>query len=202
VDPFEVMSLVCRDTQLNISPAYLKPGFAFGGSCLPKDLRATTYLARTHDVELPMLGGILESNRLQLGRAFDKIMATGKRRVAMIGLSFKTGTDDLRESPLVVLAEQLIGKGIALSVYDPDVSLSRLLGANRRFIDAHLPHIGELIRPNIAEAVKGADVIVVGTTNPAVLAELAAVAAPPQRILDVVRVPADMFAVPVEGLCW
>src|SRR5690606_32384261 len=133
VDPFEVMSLVCRDTQLNISPAYLKPGFAFGGSCLPKDLRATTYLARTHDVELPMLGGILESNRLQLGRAFDKIMATGKRRVAMIGLSFKTGTDDLRESPLVVLAEQLIGKGIALSVYDPDVSLSRLLGANRRF---------------------------------------------------------------------
>ncbi|HMN66891.1 MAG TPA: nucleotide sugar dehydrogenase, partial [Burkholderiaceae bacterium] len=181
VDPFEVMSLVCRDTQLNISPAYLKPGFAFGGSCLPKDLRATTYLARTHDVELPMLGGILESNRLQLGRAFDKIMATGKRRVAMIGLSFKTGTDDLRESPLVVLAEQLIGKGIALSVYDPDVSLSRLLGANRRFIDAHLPHIGELIRPNIAEAVKGADVIVVGTTNPAVLAELAAVAAPPQR---------------------
>lgn len=202
VDPFEVMSLVCRDTQLNISPAYLKPGFAFGGSCLPKDLRATTYLARTHDVELPMLGGILESNRLQLGRAFDKIMATGERRVAMIGLSFKTGTDDLRESPLVVLAEQLIGKGIALSVYDPDVSLSRLLGANRRFIDAHLPHIGELIRPNIAEAVKGADVIVVGTTNPAVLAELAAVAAPPQRILDVVRVPADMFAVPVEGLCW
>lgn len=202
VDPFEVMSLVCRDTQLNISPAYLKPGFAFGGSCLPKDLRATTYLARTHDVELPMLGGILESNRLQLGRAFDKIMATGKRRVAMIGLSFKTGTDDLRESPLVVLAEQLIGKGIALSVYDPDVSLSRLLGANRRFIDAHLPHIGDLIRPSIAEAVQGADVIVVGTTNPAVLAELSAVAAPPQRILDVARVPAEMFAVPVEGLCW
>ena len=202
VDPFEVMSLVCRDTQLNISPAYLKPGFAFGGSCLPKDLRATTYLARTHDVELPMLGGILESNRLQLGRAFDKIMATGKRRVAMIGLSFKTGTDDLRESPLVVLAEQLIGKGIALSVYDPDVSLSRLLGANRRFIDAHLPHIGDLIRPSIAEAVQGADVIVVGTTNPAVLAELAAVAAPPQRMLDVVRVPAGMFSVPVEGLCW
>ena len=103
---------------------------------------------------------------------------------------------------LMRFSEQLIGKGIALSVYDPDVSLSRLLGANRRFIDAHLPHIGDLIRPSIAEAVQGADVIVVGTTNPAVLAELSAVAAPPQRILDVARVPAGMFSVPVEGLCW
>jgi GDP-mannose 6-dehydrogenase len=202
VDPFEVMSLVCRDTQLNISPAYLKPGFAFGGSCLPKDLRATTYLARTHDVELPMLGGILESNRLQLGRAFDKIMATGKRRVAMIGLSFKTGTDDLRESPLVVLAEQLIGKGITLSVYDPDVSLSRLLGANRRFIDAHLPHIGDLIRPSLIEAVSEADTIVIGTANPAVIEEVRLAVAPPQRILDLAGVPRHTFRVPVEGLCW
>ncbi|MGH8695816.1 MAG: nucleotide sugar dehydrogenase, partial [Burkholderiales bacterium] len=112
VDPFEVMDLVCKDTQLNLSKAYLKPGFAFGGSCLPKDLRATMYLAKTHDVELPMLGSLLQSNRVHTDRAIEKVLASGKRQIGMIGLAFKTGTDDLRESPLVLLAEQLIGKGL------------------------------------------------------------------------------------------
>src|SRR3954467_15444649 len=148
VDPFEVMNLVCKDRQLNISPAYLKPGFAFGGSCFPKDLRATMYLAKTRDVELPMHGAVLASNRVHIDHAIAKVLACGKRRVGMIGLSFKTGTDDLRESPLVLLAEQFMGKGLSVLVYDPEVHLSQLLGANRRFIEQHLPHIGSLLRSN------------------------------------------------------
>ena len=140
VDPFEVMDLVCQDTQLNLSKAYLKPGFAFGGSCLPKDLRATTHLAKIHDVEVPMLAAIMQSNREHLNLALDKLLASGKRRVGFIGLSFKTGTDDLRESPLVTLAEQLIGKGMELAVYDPEVQLSQLLGANRRYIETPAAH--------------------------------------------------------------
>ncbi len=142
VDPFEVMDLVCQDTQLNISKAYLRPGFAFGGSCLPKDLRATSYLAKTRDVEIPMLSAILASNQNHLDLAFDKVAASGKRKVGFVGLSFKTGTDDLRESPLVTLAERLIGKGYELCIYDPEVHLARLLGANKSFIEQHLPHIG------------------------------------------------------------
>ncbi|HRO58326.1 MAG TPA: nucleotide sugar dehydrogenase [Burkholderiaceae bacterium] len=202
VDPFEVMDLVCRDRQLNISPAYLKPGFAFGGSCLPKDLRATNYIARSHDVELPMLGAILESNRLHLNHAIDKVLASGARRVAMIGLSFKTGTDDLRESPLVMLAEALIGKGVKLSVFDPDVSLSRLLGANKRFIEAHLPHIGELVSDDLAATVADAELVVIGTSNRVVLDELARVVQPSQKLLDLVNVRASALADTAQGLCW
>src|SRR2546427_956218 len=141
-DAFQVMDLFCQDRQLNISAAYLRPGFAFGGSCLPKDIRATMYLAKTRNVELPMLGSVLASNRVQIEHAIAKVLASGKRRVGMIGLSFKTGTDDLRESPLVLIAQQFIGKGLNLLVYDPEVHLSQLLGANRRFIEQHLPHIG------------------------------------------------------------
>lgn len=203
VDPFEVMKLVCQDRQLNISPAYLKPGFAFGGSCLPKDLRATGYLARSHDVDLPMLAAILESNRLHLNHAIGKVLATGARRVAMIGLSFKTGTDDLRESPLVMLAEALIGKGVKLSIFDPDVSLSRLLGSNKRFIEAHLPHIGELVGDDLAAALAGAELVIVGTTSAAVLDALAGSVRPDQKMLDLVNVPNGRFdGRRIEGLCW
>ena len=153
VDPFEVMDLVCKDRQLNISPAYLKPGFAFGGSCLPKDLRATLHLAKMRDVEMPMLAGILPSNRNHIEHAIDKVMASGKRKIGMIGLSFKTGTDDLRESPLVLLAEHFIGKGMTLKVYDPEVRLSNLLGANRRFIEQHVPHLGQLLRGDLESVI-------------------------------------------------
>jgi len=142
VDAREVMDLVCRDKRLNISPAYLKPGFAFGGSCLPKDLRALTYVGKQRDVTTPMLGAILGSNRAHIDHAIDKLMAPGVRRIGMVGLSFKAGTDDLRESPLVTVAERLIGKGYELRIYDPDVNLSRLIGANRRFIEQSIPHIG------------------------------------------------------------
>jgi len=201
VNPFEVMDLVCKDRQLNISPAYLRPGFAFGGSCLPKDLRATTYLARTHDVELPLHAAILPSNRVHVEHAIEKVMATGKRRVGMVGLSFKTGTDDLRESPLVALAEHFIGKGLALTVYDPEVHLSNLLGANRRFIEQHVPHIGSLIRRDLAEVVRDSDVLVVGLNDARTSEALLGLVRPDQVVIDLVGLPRRGEG-DVRGLCW
>ena len=203
VDPFEVMDLLCRDKQLNISKAYLKPGYAFGGSCLPKDLRATMYLAKTHDVELPMLGALLPSNRVHLELALDKVLATGKRRIGFIGLSFKTGTDDLRESPMVTLAEQLIGKGLELLVYDPEVHLSRLLGANKRFIEQHVPHIGKLIRGELAEVVAESEVLIVGISDATLFESLKNLVRPDQVVIDLadIRGRVDWPCV-VEGLCW
>ena len=203
VDPFEVMDLVCQDTQLNISRAYLKPGFAFGGSCLPKDLRATTHLARSHDVELPMHAAILPSNQAHLALALNKILATGKRKIGFIGLSFKTGTDDLRESPLVTLAEQLIGKGMQLQVYDPEVQLSQLLGANRRYIETHLPHIGQLLNPGLEAVIAASELLVVGLSDAAVVEALARHSRADQVLLDLVNLPnRSMLAGRVEGLSW
>ena len=203
VDPFEVMDLVCKDRQLNISPAYLKPGFAFGGSCLPKDLRATMHLARTRDVELPMLSGVLASNRAHIELAIAKVMATGLRRVGMIGLSFKPGTDDLRESPLVLLAEHFVGKGLAVLVYDPEVHLSNLLGANRRFIERHLPHIGSLIRRDLAEVVSASEVLVVGFNDANTARVLRETIRDDQVVIDLAGLPgrSEGFA-RYEGLCW
>ena len=203
VDPFEVMDLVCKDTQLNISRAYLKPGFAFGGSCLPKDLRATTYLAKIRDVELPMMGNILASNRAHIDHAIAKVLASGKRRIGMIGLSFKSGTDDLRESPLVTLAEHFIGKGLQLLVYDPEVHLSNLLGANRRFIEQHVPHIGSLLRADLTEVVAASELLVVGLNDAQTVAALKRHVRPDQIVLDLVRIPeAHGLAGQYVGLCW
>ena len=187
-DPFEVMDLVCRDTQLNISKAYLKPGFAFGGSCLPKDLRATLYLAKQRDVAMPLHQGILDSNREHVELAIRKATSSGKRRVGMIGLAFKTGTDDLRESPLVMLAEHLIGKGFSLLVYDPDVHLSSLLGANRRYIEQHLPHIGGLVRADLASVVAESDMLIVGTTDKKTIEQVKELAGPETEILDLANI--------------
>ncbi|MDS4042262.1 MAG: nucleotide sugar dehydrogenase [Candidatus Competibacter sp.] len=203
VDPFEVMDLMCKDRQLNISPAYLKPGFAFGGSCLPKDLRATLHMARMRDVELPMLGGILPSNRAHIEQAIAKVAASGKRRIGMIGLSFKTGTDDLRESPLVALAEHFIGKGLSLRVYDPEVHLSRLLGANRRFIESRLPHIGELMRGDLDAVVAESELLVVGLSDAGLFEALREQVRVDHRVLDLVNIPGrEQWPCPVEGLCW
>jgi len=188
VDPFQVMDLVCRDTQLNISRAYLKPGFAFGGSCLPKDLRATMYLAKQHDVDLPMHGAILSSNRAHTDVALAKILETGKRRVGMIGLAFKSGTDDLRESPLVLLAEQLIGKGLTLRVYDPEVHLSSLLGGNRRYIEEHLPHIGALVRSDLEGVIADVDVLVVGLNDKRTVEGLSRLARADQVVIDLANI--------------
>lgn len=203
VDPFQVMELVCKDRQLNISPAYLRPGFAFGGSCLPKDLRATMYLAKVHDVELPMLGNILQSNRIHVDHVIGKVLASGKRRVGMIGLSFKTGTDDLRESPLVLVAEQFIGKGLSLLVYDPEVHLSRLLGANRRFIEQHIPHIGFLMRADIESVIAESELLVVGLSDARAFDALARHAREDQIIVDLVNIPGrQAFKGRYVGLCW
>jgi GDP-mannose 6-dehydrogenase len=203
VDAFQVMDLVCKDRQLNISPAYLKPGFAFGGSCLPKDLRATLHLAKTRDVELPMLAHVLPSNRVHVEHAIAKVLASGRRRVGMIGLSFKTGTDDLRESPLVAIAEQFIGKGLSLLVYDPEVHLSRLLGANRRFIEQHVPHIGSLMREDIESVIGESDVLVVGLSDGTIFEALARHVREDQIVLDLVNIPRrERLRGRVMGLCW
>ena len=159
------MRLFCLDTKLNISDAYLRPGFAFGGSCLPKDVRALTYQGRLLDVDTPVLSSILASNQLHIAHALAMIRATGRRRVGLLGLSFKEGTDDLRESPIVTLAEQLIGKGYELAVYDRNVRLANLVGANREYIMNHIPHIGRLVVDRLEELLEHSDVVVVASAD-------------------------------------
>lgn len=187
VDSHRMMDVFLADTKLNISPAYLRPGFAFGGSCLPKDLRGLVYAARRADVSVPLLSHILPSNEEHLRRAFDLVAATGKRRVGLFGLSFKPGTDDLRESPLVELAERLLGKGYDLRIYDANVTLSRLMGANRDFIESRLPHLGDLLGNSVDDVLDHAEVCIVGCKDPAVLDALAAVG--DRTVIDLVRLP-------------
>jgi GDP-mannose 6-dehydrogenase len=203
VDSREVMDLVCRDKRLNISTAYLKPGFAFGGSCLPKDLRALTYLGKMRDVTTPMLGNVMGSNRAHIDHALELVMRSGKRKVGMIGLSFKAGTDDLRESPLVAVAERLIGKGYDLRIYDPEVNLSRLLGANKRYIEHSIPHIGNLMSQDCAEVVAHGEVVLLGLLNEETRAALGANLRPDQRVVDLAGLPPDATG-PAghEGICW
>jgi GDP-mannose 6-dehydrogenase len=172
VDSHEVMDVFMADDKLNISRAYLTPGFAFGGSCLPKDLRAVVHAGRRADLELPLLESVLPSNESHLGRVFEAIVASGRRRVAMIGLSFKPGTDDLRESPLVALAERLLGKGLELSIYDPLVEHSNLVGANLEYIEKHVPHLSALLSSDLGSVMSGADVCVVGARAPELDAQL------------------------------
>jgi GDP-mannose 6-dehydrogenase len=203
VDAFEVMDLLCRDTQLNISRAYLRPGFAFGGSCLPKDLRATLHLAKLHDVELPMHAAILASNRTHVEHAIAKVLGTGRRRVGMIGLAFKTGTDDLRESPLVAVAEHLIGKGLSLLVYDPEVHLSSLLGANRRFIEDRLPHIGALVRSDLAAVVAQSEVLLIGSSDKRTLEAVRRLATADHVVVDLAHIgDTDDLSARYVGLAW
>lgn len=202
IDSHQVMDAFCADTKLNLSAAYLKPGFAFGGSCLPKDLRALTYLARQTDVVAPVLDAVLPSNRHQIELARDLVLGTGKRRVGVLGLSFKEGTDDLRESPVVSLVELLIGKGCTVEIYDDNVRRAGLVGANRQFIETHIPHIWSLIRTDLADVVSRAEVIVIGNRAP----EFAALAdAPPdsRTVIDLVRaLPQPPDPGTYEGLGW
>jgi len=165
IDAREAMQLFCMDTKLNISNAYLRPGFAFGGSCLPKDVRALTYQGRLLDVDTPVLSSILASNQLHIAHALAMIRATGRRRVGLLGLSFKEGTDDLRESPIVTLAEQLIGKGYELAVYDQNVRLANLMGANREYILNHIPHIGRLMVDRPEQLIEHAEVVVLASAD-------------------------------------
>jgi GDP-mannose 6-dehydrogenase len=203
IDAHEVMRLVCADKRLNISPAYLKPGFAFGGSCLPKDLRALTNIAKQNDVVLPMLSSLLASNRVHIDHAVDKILRLGRPKVGMLGLSFKTGTDDLRESPLVLVAKRLLGEGCELRIFDPEVQLSRLLGANRSYIDANIPHLGSLLCASIDEMIEPSDVILVGLQQSALNDALQIIVRPEQFVIDLVNLPnRDLLRCRYEGICW
>ena len=203
VNPFEVMDLLCKDRQLNISPAYLRPGFAFGGSCLPKDLRATMHLAKTRDVDLPMHAAIALSNRSHIDHAIAKVTASGKRKIGMIGISFKTGTDDLRESPMVLLAEHFIGKGFEVRIYDPEVHLSNLLGANRRFIEQHVPHIGSLLSSDLRSVVAGSELLLVALNDKRTVEALQAEVSEDHRVLDLVGIGGQKeFRGEYVGLCW
>ncbi|MFE6861297.1 nucleotide sugar dehydrogenase [Nocardia sp. NPDC057668] len=188
LDSHAVMDIFLADTKLNISPAYLRPGFAFGGSCLPKDVRALTHTARRHDLELPVLANVLASNETQLRRAVDLVIELGRRRVGIFGLSFKSGTDDLRESPMVEFAERLLGKGYDVRIYDANVALSRLMGANRAFIEERLPHIGDLLTDDIATVVAHGEIFIAGTAEPAVVAAIDGLG-PDRTVIDLVRLP-------------
>jgi GDP-mannose 6-dehydrogenase len=182
VDSRQVMDVFCEDHVLNVSPAYLRPGFAYGGSCLPKDLRALVHLARAHGLDVPLLAGTIRTNEIVLRDVVDHIVAGPSRQVAMLGLSFKPGTDDLRESPQVELAERLMGKGFDLRLYDPIVKPECLMGANLRHIDTHLPHLRRLLAPTPREALADSDTAIVATSDALVVTELCQ--AQPSRILD------------------
>ena len=202
IDSHTVMNIFVQDKQLNISDKYLKPGFAFGGSCLPKDVRAITYRAKTLDLELPVLKAILPSNEYHIEHALRLIEDLGKKRIGLLGLSFKAGTDDLRESPIVTLAEKLLGKGYDLCIYDRNVSLAKIIGANKRYVEQTIPHISSLLVAEVEDVLEHAEVIVIGNGAPEFYEALQR-ARPDQYIVDLVRltdeqIPFDNY----QGICW
>jgi len=202
VDARNVMDVFCEDTRLNLSSRYLRPGFAFGGSCLPKDLRALLHIARVNNVDLPLMAGTLQSNELTVGEVVDRTIASGGRDVALLGLSFKAETDDLRESPNVELAETLLGKGFRLRIYDAIVNPARLVGTNRSYIESKLPHLCRLLSDSAAEALKGADVAIVSSTDAAAVEAL--LDDPPRVVIDINgRLGRDVEDLPgYAGLGW
>jgi GDP-mannose 6-dehydrogenase len=202
INSHDVMNIFFEDKRLNISTAYLRPGFAFGGSCLPKDLRALTYLGRKLDLSLPVLNHILDSNRMLVERGVDWVLSQSKKRIALLGISFKSGTDDMRESPFVELAERLLGKGCELRIYDPNVQLARIVGSNKEYLTRVLPHIADLLVSDVDDAVKWADVIVV-STNERVYKEALANARPEQIVLDFANIKlGDELPAKPKGFLW
>ncbi|SCX07138.1 nucleotide sugar dehydrogenase [Mycolicibacterium fluoranthenivorans] len=188
LDSHEVMEIFLADTKLNISTAYLRPGFAFGGSCLPKDVRALTHTARRNDLDVPLLANLLTANESHMRRAVDLVLAAGRHNVGIFGLSFKPGTDDLRDSPMVELAERLIGKGLHVKIYDKTVVLSRLTGGNRAYIQEQLPHLGDLLTDDADAVLDHGEVLIVGSQEPRVIDAIAR-AGSDQLIVDLVRLP-------------
>jgi len=201
LDSHEVMKVFCADTKLNLSPYYLKPGFAFGGSCLPKDLRAVSYKAKELDVEVPVLSAITATNKLQVEKALDMVLSTGNKQVGVLGFSFKAGTDDLRESPMVTLIETLIGKGLELVIYDRDVSLARLFGSNKAYIEEEIPHIAKLMRGTIDEVLDSANTIVIGNRSEE-FRQIESRLRPGQTVIDLVRLFDRTSGDGYQGICW
>lgn len=203
VDSHKVMDLLVSDTKLNISPAYLKPGFAFGGSCLPKDLRAILYEARRLDLSLPMLAAVPGSNREQIERVIASVLAEKRRKIGVLGLSFKSGTDDLRESPIVHVVESLLGKGCDLAVYDSNVNLARLVGTNKSYIEREIPHVSLLMRNSIQEVLDHAEIVVVANKG-ADFRQALDKLRPDQKVYDLVRIMerTDSFDAGYDGIYW
>jgi len=203
-DTESVIRIFASDTKLNISSAYLSPGFAFGGSCLPKDLRALTYRARDLDLSLPLLEALIPSNAEHLNRAVDAVLRTGKKKVALLGLSFKAGTDDLRESPQVQFVKRLLGEGCQVRIWDQDVSLGRLAGSNRQYIEEVIPHIGSLLSTDLKQVVQAAEVVILGNKS-AKRQQLSQYLEPHQIVLDLVNLEIshrpDKPAA-YQGICW
>ena len=204
VETDQVTKIFMSDTKLNISSAYLAPGFAFGGSCLPKDLRAITYRAKELDLELPLLESLMPSNAEHVDRGVEAVLRTGKRRIAMLGLSFKAGTDDLRESPQVQLIKRLLGEGCEVKVWDRDVSLGRLAGSNRQYIEEVIPHIGSLLTADLDAALQDAEVVIIGN-NSVKADQLAKILRSEQTVIDLVNLDKSRrpdSAAAYEGICW
>jgi GDP-mannose 6-dehydrogenase len=203
IDSHEVMDIFCRDEKLNLSSYYMKPGFAFGGSCLPKDVRALQYRAKEVDLDMPVIQAILGSNQLQIQHALEQVMESGRKRIGLLGFSFKAGTDDLRESPIVILAEALLGKGYDLRIFDRNVSIARLVGANKEYINTQIPHLSSLLCETIDEVLEHSDVIVVGNAAPE-FADALKRTRPDQVVVDLVRVKTERADIPAQyqGICW
>jgi GDP-mannose 6-dehydrogenase len=202
LDGQSVMDILCADTKLNLSPVYLRPGFAFGGSCLPKDVRALRYQGRSLDLDLPVLNAILPSNQQHLDRAFQLVADAGAREVGVLGLAFKAGTDDLRESPMVEVVERLIGKGYDVRIYDANVNLAKLVGANKSYILDQVPHISDLMVASLDEVLDHARTLVIGNNDPA-FRKVAGQPRPGQRIVDLVRtVDRRSDGNGYDGICW
>ncbi len=202
IDSHKVMDIFCQDTKLNLSPYYMKPGFAFGGSCLPKDVRALTYKAKSLDLNVPLLNSIIPSNRNQVETGLKMITSLGKKKIGVLGFSFKAGTDDLRESPLVEVIERLLGKGYEIRIYDRNVSMARLVGANRDFLLNHIPHISKLMVESIEEVLKHAEVVVVGNKDKE-FGGLCEKLREGQQIVDLVRTTEQLTEEgKYHGICW
>jgi GDP-mannose 6-dehydrogenase len=201
IDSHEVMDIFIQDKRLNISPAYLRPGFAFGGSCLPKDLRALTYLAHKNDLNLPVLDHILASNHMLIDRGVDWILSRSGKRIAFLGISFKSGTDDVRESSFVEMVERLIGKGREIRIFDPNVRIAQLVGANRSYLMQVIPHIANLMVEDIGEAVGWAETIVTTVSDPVYETGVAGVR-PDQTVLNFARFSSEHRQSGQEGFLW
>ena len=203
VDGRDVMEILCQDNQLNISSAYLRPGYAFGGSCLPKDTRALVYRAKERDVESPLLASLLPSNEIHTRRAVESVENSGRRKVGILGLSFKAGTDDVRESPMVPLVETLVGRGYDVAVYDEHVRLSKLVGSNKSFLEEEIPHIASLMKSDLQAVIDESEVVVVGNNTEAFRA-VPGLLRRDQMLLDLVGLEggSDATQGEYEGICW